>query len=75
MLKLAFNLIILASVEAVRSHGSKAEQTKDKLITVNQKEFTNSFRIGSDFEIQNRACFSFQIGFDYLQTNMEKMVQ
>lgn len=73
MLQLA--IIALASVDAVRSSANQAEMTKDNLITFNQKEFTNSAIMSSEFEIENRACFAFQIGFDYLQTNMEKMVQ
>jgi hypothetical protein len=46
------------------------------MVSINIDEKTEPFsQFTSDFAMEQRSCMSAQIGYDYLHTNIEKMVQ
>ena len=74
---LAFIFVILLlsdAASAVRHSGADSSKSK-RPFTLSNESYQADVQLASDFILSQKGCYSAQIGYDYLQTSMVKMVQ
>jgi len=59
---------------AVRSSGAESSKSK-KPYTLSNEDYIADVQLASDFVLSQRGCFSAQIGYDYLETSITKIIQ
>ena len=74
---LVFAIVILLQTEAasaVRSSRTGSSKSK-RPYTLSSDKYKPDVQLASDFILSQKGCFSAQIGYDYLETSISKMIQ